>query len=290
MNPEVYISGSLEWRHPSVYSGITNALKSHGVWVNVLHDCANIWCRDFLPVQVKSERKYVRFAYDKYGGNYPVLSVPNSVYDCFDNITDSKIVLDGGGNCVSNHAGTVVITDKVFTDNPKISRAKIIKELETLLEAHVVIVPTEPDDALGHADGILNFISENMVFINDYSRMGPIYGAYEDKLKASLEINGIHHRPFPYRYDACPQMLEEEFRIEHPHADDYNPGFGYYVNYLAIPNHVVVYPTFGLRQDGDAETLLRQKYGCDVVGVDCSSLSMEGGLINCVTHNYQYKD
>src|SRR5690606_18650302 len=72
------------------------------------------------------------------------------------------------GNIV-RWANKVIMTDRVFIDNPKYERKRLIKELHELLQVdHLHFVPEQPGDFTGHSDGMVRFIDENTVVINDF--------------------------------------------------------------------------------------------------------------------------
>ena len=77
------------------------------------------------------------------------------------------IILDGGN--VTRTTDKVIMTDRVFVDNPNYQRKQLIKELHELLQVDkLYFVPEQPSDFTGHSDGMVRFIDENTVVINDY--------------------------------------------------------------------------------------------------------------------------
>lgn len=81
----------------------------------------------------------------------------------------SDLVLDGG-NLVWNGHATVILTEHVFKDNPEWSRQEIVSELKYQLNvSHVIIIPAEPGDVLGHADGMVKFINARTLYVSDFS-------------------------------------------------------------------------------------------------------------------------
>src|SRR5262249_36578661 len=139
-------------------------------------------------------------------------------------------------------------------------------ELAEVLCAEVVVVPKEPYDVVGHADGVVRFLDEGRVAVNDYSRVDPRYGR---RLEAALRRHGLAVERLPYA-----PTDEEHDGI--PSAE------GCYLNYLRVGKLVVV-PAFGLPQDDPAcRTLENLLPGATVVPLRCGELARRGGVLNCV--------
>jgi agmatine deiminase len=79
----------------------------------------------------------------------------------------SPLVLDGGNIIKSNYK--VIVTDRIFKDNwyQFKSKEKIIAQLENDLKCRAIVIPEYPDELSGHADGLIRFIDEDTVFINE---------------------------------------------------------------------------------------------------------------------------
>jgi agmatine deiminase len=61
----------------------------------------------------------------------------------------SNLIIDGGN--VVRGKDWVILTDKIFKENPARTRTEILKELEKLFKAKPIIVPADPSDFTGHA-------------------------------------------------------------------------------------------------------------------------------------------
>jgi agmatine deiminase len=271
----IYAASELAFRHPRIAKTI------NAYWrVKWITGTSNIWIRDYFPVQVGDGFIQFRYTAAGYGGiaRYPQLKPPRLF-----STRRSRIVLEGAGNCV-RYDDRAIITDIVFKHNQSIPKPKLIGRLEKLLDAEVIIIPREPDDEMGHADGIARFIDAKTVFVNDYSVMSTKkHAAYENKLVHALAVTGLSVLPFPFAYQKTPVMREATFRKRYPGADSFNPGFGYYINYLHVKGLILV-PSFGIDEDGAAVAALRGAFpATKVTPVDCRELSMYGGLLNCVT-------
>jgi agmatine/peptidylarginine deiminase len=80
-------------------------------------------------------------------------------------------------------------------------------------------------------------------------------------------------------------MSEKEFREIFPDADDFNPAFGYYINYLHVRG-MILFPAMKIAKDAIVASTLKRLYPTyNIVAIDCSKLSYEGGLLGCVSWN-----
>ena len=280
----IYVSSALESRYLSVFCRLRTKLQLAGVHFRVLPS-TNIWLRDWMPIEVG--KHFVKFDYAKNFARYPQLKICDSCWKHLVDVRHSPIVLDGGNVVRLNDR--VLMTDIVFEHNQGVERTILLNELESLLEAEIIILPIEPGDTLGHADGIARWIDQDTVFINDYPKAAadPCMKEYSRALRKVLLHEGIEAIPFPNAYHRRPRMSEGEFRQAYPGGDEWNSGYGYSINFLQVAN-AIIYPVFGIPEDQCAECRLRQAFpGADLDTIGCSDLSMEGGLLNCITVNYR---
>ena len=250
----VYFSKFFALRFPEIFSVSKTNLEANGIEVRTLGGCFNIWIRDFAPVQVSEN--LIQFSYKGYSANgvdvgydqYPWLQIPQKCFDelnVFKKILPCPIVLDGGGIIRSRTKS--VITQKVFLDNPGMTEEAVIKGLQNILQTDIIIIPAEPHDQLGHADGICKFVDETMILVNDYRSNEQLAGEwfqYADTIEEVFNKAGLSVVRMPYAYEACPQPDEKEFYEKYPLADDLNPAVGYYINFLLTKN-VILTPVFG---------------------------------------------
>lgn len=70
-----------------------------------------------------------------------------------------------------NSSNKVILCDKVFKENKSFSRLETVSELKSIFCVEdVLLIPQQPGDFIGHADGMIRFIDDHTVLINDYSR------------------------------------------------------------------------------------------------------------------------
>lgn len=111
------------------------ALDLFNIKYKLLNNTNDIWARDYMPVKTKSS-KYVSFRYEpSYLDGFPELRTdfrrdiaPNFN---FKKLVYSDINLDGGNAVFSPSKETVVISDRVFSENLKYSSAELVQELKS---------------------------------------------------------------------------------------------------------------------------------------------------------------
>ena len=111
------------------------------------------------------------------------------------------------------------MTEKVFRDNRSMGRNELTRRLQDLLRVdELIVIPTEPHDLFGHADGVLRFVDAGTVLINDYSTVAR---SYQRRLTKVLFRAGLEYHEIPY-------VPREERPGEVP------PAFGCYTNFLWV--------------------------------------------------------
>ena len=104
---------------------------------------------------------------------------------------DSTIVIDGG-NIVAD-SSHVVMTEKVLKENRKHKPNDLCVELKSILEVDkVILIPEEEGDLFGHSDGMIRFVGEGHVVVNDYRKVDPRLGRL---LRRVLNKKRLHRRP-----------------------------------------------------------------------------------------------
>ena len=225
-----------------------------------------------MPVQV-GPGQFVRFCYapDYLRGHEHLITRPDDIGPIpeVERCADSGIVLDGGN--VVGWGGRCIVTDKVFKENPAHGRDGLIGRLKGLLGVDdLIVIPKEPNDVVGHADGVVRFLDGGLVVINDYSEVAPSYGK---RLTSILRRAGLEWVELPYR-------------PEEANGGDIPSAVGCYANFLMVRGLVVV-PSFGRREDDVACRVIEgNTSGLAIVPLACSGLACEGGVLYCVTWTF----
>lgn len=240
------------------------ALNSQGISYQLHDNTRDIWLRDFMPIKTKSG-KYISFRYEpSYLDNYtdlktdfrkeiaPLLSLENLVY--------SDINLDGGNIVFSSSRETAIISDRIFIENRNYSSAELVQELEHLLEAKIIIIPSLRCDMTGHADGMVRFVDENTVIGNCV----PSKNGLEQRIKSVLQKHVIEVIDFPY------------------FSSPKDSAVGCYLNFLET-DQTVFLPAFGVDMDSKAIETAQNIFNKAIVPININEIAEHGGVLNCIS-------
>ena len=240
-----------------------SALSESGEKFALFDGARDIWARDYMPIRTKRGR-YISFRYEpSYLADDPQLRTyfktdiaPHFALP----VTYSNINLDGGNVVFSPSKAKAVITDRVFSENPEYDKNTLLLELENLLEAEIIIIPSLISDMTGHADGVVRFIDENTVVGN---RTGYRYGL-EMQIKLTLRNQGIEVYDFPY------------FESKGDSA------IGCYLNFLETEQHLFL-PVFGVDMDREAIETAKNIFNKTIIPVNINEIAKDGGVLNCIS-------
>ena len=257
------LSGLLSYIYPSDTANLTAALDTHNIPYRFLPNTKDIWVRDFMPVRTGSG-KLVSFRYEpSYLKNDPDLRTDfrkDLAPQLGLPVTYSNINLDGGNEVFSPSGARVLISDRVFSENPEYPSAALVRELSELLEAEVLIIPSLKSDMTGHADGMARFLDDRTVLCNrPLSSCG-----FEQQVKRAVQDCGLDAVDFPFVPAGGVSAV------------------GCYLNYLET-ERVVFLPVFGIEQDAEAETFARQLFSKEIVPVNIREIAQQGGCLNCIS-------
>lgn len=255
-------------KYKSATERLFTSLIAHGVPYKLLENTRDIWLRDFMPVKTKSG-KYISFRYEpSYLKDYPELrtdfrkEIAPSL--SLENLVYSDINLDGGNIVFSPSRKTAVISDRIFMENWNYSSAELVQELEQLLEARVIIIPSLRSDMTGHADGMVRFVDENTV-IGNASRS--LFGL-ESHIKLALRNHGIEVIDFPY--------LDSKG----------DSAVGCYLNFLETEQAIFL-PVFGVDMDSEAVETAKNIFNKTIIPVNINEIAEYGGLLNCISWEFE---
>lgn len=144
----------------------------------------------------------------------------------------------------------------------------MINQLEKLFETKIIIIPREPKEYTGHADGILRYFEKDCVLINQYYKKDK--PAFQQKLKTILKSESI-------------QFIEIPFNpYKNASVDEAN---GLYINYLQMQGFILI-PTFGLKEDELAIRKFEILFPDHTIdSISCRDIAKDGGVLNCITWN-----
>ncbi|MEM9998558.1 MAG: agmatine deiminase family protein [Bacteroidota bacterium] len=231
-------------------------------------DVPDIWVRDFAPIQTRAGLFKFRYA-----PSYLSRRDARHIEDAFVRWLDSvgvrteivDLVVDGGNVCY-NGTDSAVLTERVLQENAHLSRA----EIETMLKdrlglERVCLIPEEPGDTTGHADGMVAWLSPTCLAVANLepSLRASVLRSVERALP-DVEVVALPHAP-----------SEEQWR-------GFSDASGIYVNLLATPSTLYV-PVFGLEADEAALAVVAQRADRAVVPVPVGKVGQMGGSVRCMS-------
>lgn len=270
----LYLSDVLKSRE-TFFNNLTSLLTKNGVRHRLLPKTSDIWAVDYMPVQTELT-KFIQFKYepDYLQNDEFILTQTNTKAVCkaIDLApTDSQIKLDGGN--VIKGKNWVILTDKVFKENADFKKNELINDLEDLFKVKVIIIPQEPNDFTGHADGMIRYYDNETVLINSYKPTDK--REFQKRLTKELKNQGLRTIEIPYNpYD----------NLDCDQAD------GLYINYLQMDNFILL-PTFEMKEDETAYRQFEQLFsGQTIETIDSRQISADGGVLNCITWNIKISE
>jgi len=267
----LYLADSLPKKYPNFYKHFEKVLCDCNIPFKLLPRTKDVWAVDYMPVQIEAN-KFVQFVYNpdyirKYSKWRKTISDVNTICKKI-NITPqhSEIVLDGGN--IIRTAEKVIMTDKVFNENPAFKEGDLINALQQLFQIEeLIFIPTQPKDFTGHADGMLRFYDSNTVLVNDYSNEDQAFG-----LRLHLALHNAHIN-----------YIEIPYNPYNNRKDAYANGI--YINYLQMEQAIIV-PTFGIREDDGVIKKFEEYFkGKKIATINCNEIAYDGGILNCISWN-----
>lgn len=275
----VFFSSLLKTRFPLLWIEIEQLLKERKIDFHFIENTRNIWCRDYMPIQV-DENSLVQFQYfpDYYltPKHLKFLTIQDEMqYDLDINLRKVELIVDGG-NIVKSRT-KAIMTEKVITDNIKNHSEKVTLEIlkKELKVDEIFIIPRQPNDWSGHIDGMVRFYDEETLLVNDFSQETV---SWKKRFDAAIRKTGLKIIELPYVHSE--RQAEDREYTAH----------GCYINFAQIGN-TILFPQFG-KEFGNYDALALNKakelfkapqYHVEPINAD--SISFEGGVLNCCTWN-----
>ena len=263
-NQKVYFS-----QHLTAYScwaNIKQALEENGIAYGLLPNTKDVWARDYMPAY--SNGHYVSYVYnpDYLQNEKDKKYITDNIAEVFDlsneDVTSTKLVIDGGNVIVCGDK--VIMTDKIFDENSSLSKEEVIAEIERAFSAKLVVIPWDKEEEFGHADGMVRYVSDNHVLINQYKDIDP---EFRQKL-----------------IDALSPYFSEISELEYGNASSSQSWA--HINYLQVDNYIFV-PQLGIMTDKLALEQISKVFPTSkVVPVEVKGIVKNGGALNCVSWNH----
>ena len=179
-----------------------------------------------------------------------------------DSVIKTKLVIDGGNVIMCDDK--LIMTDKIFVENSDFSKEEVVAEIERVFSAKLVVIPWDKEEKYGHADGMVRFVSDNHVLINQYKDIDP-------ELRQRL-------------IDALSPHFSEISELEYGKASSQNSWA--HINYLQVDNFIFV-PQLGVISDKLAVEQISKVFPTSkVVPVEVKGIVRNGGALNCVSWNH----
>jgi agmatine deiminase len=268
----LYLSSLLAKKYPAFFNNFKEALYNNNIRPIYLDNTNDVWCHDYMPIQLNNS-EFIQFKFDpsylRYKKYQKTKSNPSLVTKNlpFEIKTVNEIIVDGG-NIVKSE-DKVIMTTRVIKENRQYSFKKLIEKITDKLKIEkIIFIPEHPYDFTGHADGLVRFLDDKHVLINDNT------DEPNERFKLDFEIALNNAGLTPIKIPTSVYRNEKN--------KDAN---GIYINYLQMAG-LVFLPIFNRPED---ETVIKQFESLfsnsKIVPVLSNDLAEEGGIINCATWN-----
>lgn len=265
----VYFSSLLPEKCPILNTHLVDALQKHGVQYAYLFGTKDIWCRDFMPIQIDENH----FVFYKYTPDYlqdeiglRIQTNPEDVFQTESNnlrhllpqSSTIDLVLDGGN--VVKCGNKIVMTDKVFVENKNKTPQEVRCLLEEAFCCEIVFLPWDEHEDYGHCDGIIHYLDDNRVLITNYVDFDKTFA--QDFLR-------ILEKHF--------DVITLKYNVKRKHERSWS-----YINFLQVGNLILV-PQLGIPEDEQAlEQISKALPNCEVVGIPALEAVRRGGALKCI--------
>lgn len=274
----VFFSENLKRYYPKVYNELSEILSNNNVCYGTLKGTADYWCRDYMPVQVGGN-SFVQFQYHPdYLKELRDYETPTST-----SVQLAKTLIPGSSICVSDIVAdggnftfatiikdrvcmpVVVMTEKIFIENPDKDRKCLVSQLGKLFPNHeFLFLPWDRSDTSGHTDGILHSVGNNKVLVN--------LKVYPDDIAFKMR-----------------SKLESYFEVIDLELNDYHNMSWAYINMIHTKN-VIIVPGLGLSTDEEALKHIKKlfpEYEGRIYQVHMPSIVKRwGGALNCLSWTF----
>lgn len=256
-----------------VANAISKALGDLKIEHRELKNTNDYWCRDYMPVLLYDDGIYAKYGYNPdYLKDYKTKKKYITIQDvaCRDlNIyapTDLGVVFDGGNyvRC----GDKVIMTDKIFMENPKWKALPLLSHLTEKLRAEIILLPWDMYDFCGHADGMVAPLGGNKILLNSCWKN--------------------NDKEF---YKRLTKILEPHFDIVEPVYNCKEDKDSWcYLNYLQVSNAILL-PVLSERADCEIDVAAIEFYRglfpqLNIVPIYSRPLIKDGGALHCVTWEY----
>ena len=233
-------------------------------------DVYDIWIRDFATVNPLNP---IQFTYTWASmTQQESVDVQNSFAAFADHYSiqrNTTNLLIDGGNIVDNYDGRIIITARFMEDN-NLTYEQAKQEIIKLLGATEVAIIEPDEEVLAHSDGMVSWIDENILLVNDYSNDPSFRTLLMDELQSAFPTTTIIEVPVEYTANPPGQW------------DGFESACGVNLNSTVTYKNIFV-PVFNLPHDQYVVNLIKQNTTKNVITINAEGVCPMGGSLRCLT-------
>ena len=261
----VYISSWLKDECPHFYPHFLEALKENDIPFKIMKRTNDIWARDYMPIQIYDNR-FVQYSYnpdylqEKQEDRESITDVDAVCQEIGIECVKTDLIIDGGN--VVKAGQYIIMTEKVYKENPNLTPAEIRNQLRKLFHCDLIMLPWDKNEKYGHADGIVKAIDDHTVLLTNYAD-------YDSQTAERFS-----------------KILSQYFDVKTLHYSETSNDLNWaYINFLRVGN-VIIVPGLNIPEDQQAMQQIKRYYpSCKVVQIDSSEVVKKDGALNCITWN-----
>ena len=261
----IYISSWLEDECPHFYPRFLEALKENDIPFKIMKRTNDIWARDYMPIQIYDNR-FVQYSYnpdylqEKQEDRESITDVDAVCQEIGIECVKTDLIIDGGN--VVKAGQYIIMTEKVYKENPNLTPAEIRNQLRKLFHCDLIMLPWDKNEKYGHADGIVKAIDDHTVLLTNYAD-------YDSQTAERFS-----------------KILSQYFDVKTLHYSETSNDLNWaYINFLRVGD-VIILPGLNIPEDQQALQQIKRYYpSCKVVQIDSSEVVKKDGALNCITWN-----
>ncbi|MBT3338354.1 MAG: hypothetical protein HN855_16920 [Anaerolineae bacterium] len=230
----------------------------------------DIWMRDFTtvnplnPIQftytwasmTKQESREVQNSYMSIADRYGIQRVT------------TDLLIDGG-NIVDNYAGKIITTTRFMEDND-LSYEEAVETLANLLDADEVAILKPDEEVLAHSDGMVSWIDEDLLLVNDYSSDPEFRALIMDELHKAFPTTTIIEVPVAYMTNPPGEW------------EGFESACGINLNSTVTFKNIYL-PVFNMPHDQTAVGIIQENTTKNVITINAEAACPMGGSVRCLT-------
>lgn len=266
----LYLADTLPLLYPDFHKRLEKLLVENKIEHELIPNTKDIWAVDYMPIQI-NKYDFRQFVYEPdYLKKNPYDKSKSDVDFICEKINikrrKSSLVIDGGN--IIRSKNKIIMCDKVFNENKFVGQNQLISELHSIFETDkIIFIPWDKNDFTGHADGMVRFIDNDLVAINE--RTGENTDC-ENSLREILWRENLEYIELPYKT---------------PSDTSYTSAKGLHLNYLQLSQTIIV-PIFNTETDERAVKQIEEIFkGQTILTIESNEIAAQGGVLNCISWN-----